>query len=82
MKTVVLAGGRGRRFRTEFLLALGHGAPAVAVSWERDAPPRLASQSELVGLRHEGFFAAVYTPKDLDAMEGLLARGEAPWRRR
>lgn len=50
-------------------------------SWERDVLPALAVRRELMGFRHEGFFAAVDTPKDRDAMEALWAGGNAPWRR-
>jgi len=51
------------------------------VSWERHLLPKLAKQDELAGFRHEGFFAAVDTPKDREAMEELCASGAAPWSR-
>jgi glucose-1-phosphate cytidylyltransferase len=51
-------------------------------SWERDMLHELAAQGELMGFRHEGFFAAVDTPKDRDAMEELCALVAPPWRQR
>jgi glucose-1-phosphate cytidylyltransferase len=53
-----------------------------AVSWEADVLPRLASQGELMGFRHTGFFAPVDTPEERDAAESLCAGGAPPWRRK
>ena len=58
--------------------ALVH-ADGPAASWEEDVLPRLAKDGDLTVFRHEGFWATIDTPEDLD----LLARtvGDAtPWR--
>jgi glucose-1-phosphate cytidylyltransferase len=41
---------------------------------------RLASQGELMVYRHEGFFFAMDTYREYQALNDLWDRGEAPWR--
>jgi glucose-1-phosphate cytidylyltransferase len=41
---------------------------------------RLISANELLGYRHEGFWAPMDTLKDKNVLESLLEAGEAPWR--
>ena len=40
---------------------------------------RLAEQRLLLAHRYDGFWRCCDTPKDLRALEGMLARGPAPW---
>jgi len=40
---------------------------------------RLIGEGKLFALRYDGFWRCVDTAKDLDALEGLLSAGEAPW---
>lgn len=40
---------------------------------------RLAEQRLLFAHRHDGFWRSCDTPKDLRALEGMTARGPAPW---
>src|SRR3990172_2698653 len=42
--------------------------------------PRLMQQKQLVAYRYDGFWHCLDTFKDLQELEDLEARGEAPWR--
>jgi glucose-1-phosphate cytidylyltransferase len=42
--------------------------------------PRLMQHKQLVGYRYDGFWHCLDTFKDLQELEDLEARGEAPWR--
>ncbi len=49
-------------------------------SWESDALDALASASELMAFEHNGFWMAIDTLRDKNAMEALWAKGAAPWK--
>jgi glucose-1-phosphate cytidylyltransferase len=40
---------------------------------------RLISEGRLFAIDHDGFWRCVDTFKDLQALENLLSRGDAPW---
>ncbi|HET9251417.1 MAG TPA: sugar phosphate nucleotidyltransferase [Candidatus Eisenbacteria bacterium] len=44
-----------------------------------DAFPRLIRKNLLLGYRHEGFWASMDTFKDKQALDKMIARGDAPW---
>ena len=44
-----------------------------------DAFPRLIQKDLLMGYRHEGFWASMDTFKDKQALDKMIARGDAPW---
>lgn len=44
-----------------------------------DAFPRMIQDRALLGYRYEGFWAALDTFKDLQQLEDMYERGEAPW---
>ncbi|MDP3403925.1 MAG: glucose-1-phosphate cytidylyltransferase [Brevundimonas sp.] len=48
--------------------------------WERGPLEALAMERDLAVWRHGGFWAAMDTLRDRNFLEGLWARGEAPWK--
>jgi glucose-1-phosphate cytidylyltransferase len=48
--------------------------------WEREPLERLAADGELSTYRHEGFWQAMDTVRDRNALEELWRSGEAPWK--
>lgn len=50
------------------------------VVWEREPMEKLASDGELGGYFHEGFWQPMDTLRDKHFLEELWARGEAPWK--
>ena len=48
--------------------------------WERDAVERLASDNELMGFRHNGFWSCMDTLKEKNFLEELWAKDQAPWK--
>lgn len=48
--------------------------------WEREPMERLAASGELVGFRHDGFWAAMDTLRDKNHLEELWDSGSAPWK--
>lgn len=48
-------------------------------SWEFDVLPTLQKQGDLYAFRHEGFWLAIDTERDLEAAEHLWNGGAAPW---
>ncbi|MBX9615697.1 MAG: glucose-1-phosphate cytidylyltransferase [Caulobacteraceae bacterium] len=48
--------------------------------WERGPLEALAMERDLAVWRHGGFWAAMDTLRDRTFLEGLWARGEAPWK--
>ncbi len=49
--------------------------------WEAGPLEKLASQGELMGYRHHGFWHPMDTLRDKMHLEALWQRGEAPWKR-
>jgi glucose-1-phosphate cytidylyltransferase len=49
--------------------------------WEKGPLESLASEGELVGYRHEGFWQPMDTLRDKLYLDGLWQSGEAPWKR-
>lgn len=49
--------------------------------WEREPLQRLSHEGQLRAYRHEGFWQPMDTLHDKLYLEGLWARGEAPWKR-
>ena len=47
---------------------------------EREPLERLAREGELVAFRHEGFFQAMDTYREYNALNEIWARGNAPWK--
>ena len=47
---------------------------------EREPLERLAEEGELMAYRHDGFFHAMDTHRDYEALNGIWDRGEAPWK--
>ena len=50
-------------------------------SWESEPLTQLASKGELVAFEHDGFWHAMDTLRDKNALEELWASGKAPWKR-
>ena len=48
--------------------------------FERDPLERLATEGELRGFRHQGFWQPMDTLRDKQLLDELWARGEAPWK--
>lgn len=48
--------------------------------WEREPLERLAADGQLMAYRHEGFWQCMDTGQERDALEGLWACGQAPWK--
>jgi glucose-1-phosphate cytidylyltransferase len=46
-----------------------------ATAWEREPVSELARMGELMAFRHQGYWACIDTPKDLDRVEADLAAG-------
>jgi glucose-1-phosphate cytidylyltransferase len=46
---------------------------------ERDPLERTAREGELFAFRHDGFWQCLDTAKDLDLLNALWQRGNAPW---
>jgi glucose-1-phosphate cytidylyltransferase len=53
---------------------------ADATHWELEPMERLAAESQLSAYRHHGFWQAMDTLRDRNALEGLWASNRAPWR--
>jgi glucose-1-phosphate cytidylyltransferase len=51
-----------------------------ATLFEREPLERLAREGQLVAYRHEGFWQGMDTLRDFRLLEGLWAKGEAPWK--
>jgi glucose-1-phosphate cytidylyltransferase len=49
--------------------------------WEREPLERLTADGQLTAYRHPGFWLAMDTVRDRDALQALWDGGEAPWRR-
>jgi glucose-1-phosphate cytidylyltransferase len=49
--------------------------------WEREPLERLTADRQLAAYRHPGFWLAMDTVRDRDALQGLWDGGGAPWRR-
>ena len=61
-------------FRAEIFDHLGRGEDLVAEPFSR-----LMAQRELIAFRHRGFWMAMDTFKDKQALDNLYERGDAPW---
>ena len=48
--------------------------------WEKDAVERLASDNQLMGFKHDGFWSCMDTLKEKNFLEELWAKGQAPWK--
>jgi glucose-1-phosphate cytidylyltransferase len=48
--------------------------------WERDAIERLASDNQLAGFRHDGFWSCMDTLKEKNFLEDLWVKDQAPWK--
>ncbi|MFI5309848.1 MAG: glucose-1-phosphate cytidylyltransferase [Gemmatimonadales bacterium] len=53
---------------------------ADSTLWERDPLEHLASEGELRAYKHEGFWQAMDTLRDLRLLESLWASGKPPWK--
>jgi glucose-1-phosphate cytidylyltransferase len=51
-----------------------------STAWEREPVSELARMGELMAYRHQGYWACIDTPKDLDRVEADLAAGILPSR--
>ncbi len=49
-------------------------------AWENGPMAQLASQGQLAGFRHEGYWQCMDTPKDRQSLEAAWASGRAPWK--
>ncbi len=58
--------------------AIAH-AEGVDASWEEDVLPRLAKDADLTVFRHDGFWATIDTPEDLDRVRAAVG-DTTPWR--
>lgn len=47
--------------------------------WEQGPLQRLSAQGQLMGYRHEGFWAGIDTPAERAALEETFLKGDAPW---
>ncbi|WP_022761355.1 glucose-1-phosphate cytidylyltransferase [Butyrivibrio sp. AD3002] len=47
--------------------------------FEKDVLERLAGLGELMSYNHKGFWQCMDTKREHDVLEGMVARGEAPW---
>lgn len=61
-------------FRPDIFNNLSHGEDIVP-----DALNRLAVQGRLSAWRHEGFWAAMDTPKEMFTLDSIYSTGHAPW---
>ena len=61
-------------FRRDIFRNIRHGEELVL-----DPFRRLVQKKELMAYRHDGFFGAMDTFKDKQLLDGMYARGEAPW---
>ena len=61
-------------FRRDIFRNIRHGEELVLVPFRR-----LVQKKELMAYRHDGFFGAMDTFKDKQLLDGMYARGEAPW---
>ena len=50
------------------------------VSLERDVLPKLAADGQLMAYPHDGFWHCMDTQRDRELLEGMWARGRAPWK--
>jgi len=48
--------------------------------WEREPMEKLASAGQMAAYRHEGFWSAMDTLRDRNALETLWSSGKAPWK--
>jgi glucose-1-phosphate cytidylyltransferase len=51
-----------------------------ATVWEEEPLRRLAAEGQLAAYRHAGFWRAMDTARDRNALEALWAGGAAPWK--
>jgi len=49
-------------------------------SWERSPVERLASDGELMGYRHNGFWSCMDTLKEKNILEEMWSSGQVPWK--
>lgn len=61
-------------FRNDIFNELSHGEDIVP-----DALNRLARQGRLSAWRHDGFWAAMDTPKEMFNLDSIYSTGDAPW---
>ncbi|MEL7473771.1 MAG: sugar phosphate nucleotidyltransferase [Planctomycetota bacterium] len=52
-----------------------------SLSWERDVTPALVRDGQLAAHRHDGFWACMDLPHEVDALNELWQSGRAPWKR-
>ncbi len=50
-----------------------------SVVWEQGPLQALSAEGELMGYRHEGFWAGIDTPAERAALEARYLEGDAPW---
>lgn len=50
-------------------------------NFEADVLPRLAREGELKAFLHDGFWQCMDTPRDVEYLRAMCARGERPWLR-
>ena len=50
-----------------------------ATIWEREPVEQLASDGQLMGFRHQGFWSCMDTLKEKKFLEDLWTSGKAPW---
>jgi glucose-1-phosphate cytidylyltransferase len=48
--------------------------------FEREPLERLAAEGQLMSYRHDGFWQCMDTMNEKNILEGMLSRGEAPWK--
>ncbi len=53
--------------------------PGDACRFEFDILPTLALQGRLAAYQHPGFFQMVDTPRELQLLEDIWNKGDAPW---
>lgn len=54
--------------------------PDDTTSLERDVLTKLATEGQLVGFRHDGFWQCMDTAEDVALLNSLWEKGNAPWR--
>ena len=48
--------------------------------WEREPMENLADDGQLTAYQHDGFWSAMDTLRDRNALEGMWESGSAPWK--
>lgn len=49
-------------------------------SWQAEPMERLAKEGQLMAYRHDGFWQCMDTIRDVDYLQAMWSRGEAPWK--